>query len=77
MVAGRNNKAGGRETAFDMGGGVDFERATGHEIADEAALDDRVAHHGFGVQDKALFLDDQAAMRAEILRNGLRDLIVA
>jgi len=76
VLAGGNNKAASREAAFDMGGGMDFKCATRHELADEAAFDDGVAHECIGVEEITLFLDDQAAMRPEIFRDARADLIV-
>ncbi len=66
VLPSRNNKLAGRETAFDVGGGMDFERAPGHELADEAALDDGVAHDRIGVEEIAFLLEKKTAVRAEI-----------
>jgi len=51
--------------------------AAGRDLADEAAFDDGVAHECIGIKEIALFLDHQAAMRPEIFRNALGDVVVA
>src|SRR5580693_1177598 len=75
VLAGRNNEAASREATFDMGGGINSQRAAGRDFADETAFDDGVAHERISVEKITLFLDDQTAMRPEIFRNALGDVI--
>ena len=76
MLAGRNHQPPGGEAALDVRGGMNLQRARGDEFADEPAFDDRLAHQRVRVEDVALFLDHQSAMRPEVLGDGLGDPVV-
>ena len=73
----RDNQASGGNCAFDGGGGKNFQGALGGELANEAAFDDCIGYTRIGVEEIAFFFDDQSAKGAKILRNRVRDGVIA
>lgn len=76
MLARRNHQPAGGETAFDARGGMNLQCARGDQFANETAFDDGLTHQSVRVEDIAFFLDHQAAMRPEVLGDGLCDPVV-
>ena len=65
-VAGRNDQFAGIETAFDGGGGINFEAAVGNDFADQTPLEHGFPDQRVGIQDVALFFDNQTAVGTEV-----------
>src|SRR5262249_46257532 len=76
MTARGDHQLPRRKGSLDAGRGVDLQGPLRHQLADEAPFDDRLPDVRVGVQQVALFLDDQPAVGPVILGEGLGDLII-
>src|SRR5204863_8249075 len=55
----RDDEFAGFECAFEVGGGMDFQRILGVEFSEEFALDDDVGGGGLGIENVAALLDHE------------------
>jgi len=67
MMSARDYEATAIESAFDIRAGVELEGFFGDELADEASFDDCMPHQGVRVQQVTFFLQNKAAISADVL----------
>src|SRR5437660_1681999 len=67
MIARRNNQTARDEGALDARRRMDFERALGHELAEETPFNDGLACQRIGIEEVTFFLQHQPAIGPEIL----------
>lgn len=77
MIFGRDDQLAGVKRAFDLRAGVDGECAFGPDLTDESSLDGSFAGENLGVEDVALWFNDEDTFGAEVFRNCVGDVVIA